>query len=307
MLKKNYVRKIVALIINWNGSDDTKELIESLIPQINKNLVIDFIVIDNNSNLENIIILEQIVSIYSTIISIKLIKNSENIGIPAAYNQAINSCDYEYDYYLRLDNDVVILENGVDKLCKAMEMNKKNDIKIVGCNIKYYKEKNKNNGGSYSFDLLKGRNNVSYPLENTITDGVLGCVMLIDKTVINEFKPEVFDSWLFISADESELSIRCKNLGWKTLYLAENLAFHKSGISTSKSPSLTTYCNIRNWTYLALKYAPYRVISMPFILIRLLSMYTYYKSKNNVIKHRAVKDGILKFIFNKNQNIKKSI
>ena len=97
MLKKNYVRKIVALIINWNGSDDTKELIESLIPQINKNLVIDFIVIDNNSNLENIIILEQIVSIYSTIISIKLIKNSENIGIPAAYNQAINSCDYEYD------------------------------------------------------------------------------------------------------------------------------------------------------------------------------------------------------------------
>ena len=107
-------------------------------------------------------------------------------------------------------------------------------------------------GGAARFNLLVGRNYYDYPVSSRISDGVLGCVMLIDKDVIKHFYPNVFLSSLFITTDESELSLRCSLHGWKTFYVAKPIALHKVGRSTAKAGELPSLYSIRNWALLEL-------------------------------------------------------
>jgi GT2 family glycosyltransferase len=78
--------------------------------------------------------------------------------------------------------------------------------------------------------------------------------MLMDGEVVRSFWPTIFDPWLFLTTDESELSLRCKEKGWQTLYVARALALHKGGRSTARVPAAAASYSARNWSYLSLRY-----------------------------------------------------
>lgn len=251
-MEMNEVSTVAAIIINWNGSCDTIELIESLLLCQNKSTQISVIVIDNASHTADFNALMGGISRLSDKVQISLHKNGVNVGVPAAYNQAIQIAGMDFDYYLRLDNDVVINRAGLRLLINSLETNQ--NVELVGGNVKYYNFPEKNNGGAVTIDLINGRTIVSYPNENTICDGVLGCIMLISGRLVKKYTPEVFDSSLFICTDESELSLRAKRDGMLTYYVSNTIGLHKSGVSTSKVSFLSNYYSARNWTLHRLEY-----------------------------------------------------
>jgi GT2 family glycosyltransferase len=96
----------------------------------------------------------------------------------------------------------------------------------------------------------------TYPPEVTVCDGVLGCVMLIDGDLVRALAPQVFCGELFICADESELSLRARRGGVRTLYIPTTIGYHKSGVSTSRVSRMANYYSARNWAFLRLHYSP---------------------------------------------------
>ena len=248
-------RKLAALVINWRGADDTIELLESLCRCLSNHLSITTVVVDNASGAEDCAKLQRGFVEFEGRMQVLFRANTVNIGVPAAYNQAIQVAGLKYDYYLRLDNDVVVDPQGLAAMIEALEQGRENGIGIVGGNVRYFDRRNENNGGAVSIDLLKGKTTVTYPSSDVLCDGVLGCIMLLSGELVRQYAPEVFQSSLFICTDESELSLRAARDGMSTIYLACLIGFHKSGRSTSKVNFISNYYSARNWTLLRLKYA----------------------------------------------------
>ncbi len=265
---------VAALIINWNGSDDTLHLIDSLAEQIEPTLQIEVVVVDNASDAQDLGRLRAGLDERRRRFQISLIENRSNVGVPAGYNQAIAAVRRRDCLFLRLDNDVVFLSGGVRALCETLLASRGGGVRIVGGNIKYFDSPSRDNGGAYFFDMLRGKNRVVYPTQDTKCDGVLGCVMLIDPEVVRAYEPEVFLAWLFFTTDESELSIRCRARKWTTLYTTRSVALHKGGRSTRKVASLANYLSVRNWSYLALRYVQPR-IAVPLVLARIAVTVAY--------------------------------
>jgi GT2 family glycosyltransferase len=298
MKKNTYIaapacaRRVACLIINWNGTTDTLELLASLARQGKEKVRLDVFIVDNASEAEQLSILKEGLTHVKGLGSAVLIENRRNVGVPAAYNQAIAMAGRDYDYYLRLDNDVIILDEALQAMIEGMERNREEGVRLVGGNIRYYDRPKEDNGGACRFDLVLGRTSIEYPNQDTLCDGVLGCVMLIDREVISAFSPSVFLGWLFLTTDESELSLRCAEMGWKTLYVARTIALHKSGRSTCKVKSLSTLYSCRNWSYMALRYARprWRKVVVGF---RLIATMTYLALKGQMWRVKAIALGVV--------------
>jgi GT2 family glycosyltransferase len=260
--------RVAALIINWNGAKDTLELLESLAKQKERNLECVAIIVDNNSDAQDYHALETGIKSISGM-EIKLVKNAANEGVPSAYNRAIAASGNGFDYYLRLDNDVVLKEGSLARLIELLEKWRDQGARLVGCNIRYYDNEEESNCGAVHINLIRGKTTTSYPPEQCLVDGVLGCAMLIDGEVVRTYKPNVFLGWLYYTTDESELSMRCAARGWRTLYVPEPLVLHKGGRSTRKAKTMATLHSARNWAFLAMKYARPSML-VPLVAIRIL-------------------------------------
>lgn len=253
-------RRVAALTINWNGAQDTLELLDSLGRQCAESLCVEAFVVDNNSAPGDLAALEEGIASRHSIV-IHLIKNGCNEGVPAAYNRAIAAAGSQFDYYLRLDNDVILRDGCIARLIGGLEEWRSRGVRLVGCNVRYFDRPGESNGGAVTFNLLRGNTRIAFPESETICDGVLGCVMLVDREVVAAFAPQVFMSWLFYTTDESEISLHSAQRGWRTLYLPQPLALHKGGISTQKAERMATMTSARNWAYLAMRYAKPRSLT----------------------------------------------
>lgn len=243
---------VAALIVNWNGAGDTLELIASLASCVSEDLAISCVVVDNASASSDRDSLRAGLQELSQRVPISAVWNSINAGVPAAYNQAIQSAGLTHDYYLRLDNDTTVERAGLNAMVVAMERD--DSIGAVGGNVKFYHDRSRDNGGAVTIDLVRGRTSVAYPGTDTVCDGVLGCIMLVRADAVRRYVPEVFLGKLFLCTDESELSLRLARDHLTTFYVHQRIGYHKGGASTSKVQSLSQYYSIRNWTYLRLAY-----------------------------------------------------
>lgn len=242
------------MIVNWNGAADTVDLIHSLCECQSNWLCIDVVIIDNASAQKDLQILQAAISNFDKKMDLKLRVNAINIGVPAAYNQAIQVAGLGYDHYLRLDNDVVVNSLGLAALIDALAIREKDGVAIVGGNVRFFDNPELDNGGAVAINLVRGVTSVSYPSSDVICDGVLGCIMLVSGSLVRRCTPDVFEGVLFICTDESELSLRAATYGLSTLYIAQVIGLHKGGRSTSKVHFLSKYYTTRNWIFHRLRY-----------------------------------------------------
>ena len=185
---------VAVLIINWNGADDTIELLRSLRGAAEPNLSLTASVIDNASDDGDFSKLASFLESAELGFPVVLIRNRNNVGVPFGYNQAIQSAGLDCDAYLRLDNDVVLPAGAIDVLLQTLTDRRKDAVGIVGGNVKYCSAPEIDNGGAVAINLVAGKTVTTYPSVVTVCDGVLGCVMLVDGDLVRAFAPQVFCS-----------------------------------------------------------------------------------------------------------------
>lgn len=122
---KNRTRKFSIVILTYNKLEFTKICIDSIFKYTDLSNG-EIIVIDNNST-------DQTVNYLSRIKEIKLIKNRENRGFPAAVNQGI--LESSGDFIFIVNNDIVVTEGWMDSILDKFDENPR--IAAVGPRTNY--------------------------------------------------------------------------------------------------------------------------------------------------------------------------
>ncbi len=222
------------IIINYNTNQYTLQCINSIYEQT-KNIDFEIIVIDNNSQKESP---NQILIEYPTI---KLIKNSKNIGFGRANNQGIAMAKGRY--ILLLNSDTIVLENALEKCISFMDSDfaKDNNIGLIGCRLlnEDFTQQNsifaKGSLLSYFFHSNPFINKFIRLNENLnlnksqFVSGVSGAFMLFRKEVFKVIKP--FDPDIFLYSEETELCRNRVSKHYNIYYWREAKVIHFGGKS----------------------------------------------------------------------------
>lgn len=240
------------IILNWNGFDDTSELLESLLKISYSNYSI--VIVDNNSANDEADRLEKIYKGKAHIIKCK-----ENLGFAGGNNVGIQyALEKEADYILLLNNDTKVSSDFLEILVRKYQTSEQ--AGIVAPRINYFEEQKKIwSDGGYISQLRGSGFAYSDKLETEVDSSdktvtfVSGCCMLISKEVLQKIGS--FDEKYFLYIEDTDLCQRTIKAGYKILVSHQSKIFHKVSSSTkNRNRALPLYYTTRNRLFFAKKH-----------------------------------------------------
>ena len=230
--------KVVIIILNWNGLDDTIECIESLKRISYPNYAI--VVVDNASQGDDAV---QLKKRYGDTIS--LIINDHNYGVSRGFNSGIRYAmtTNETDYIIKMNNDMVVAPDFLDELIKVAEGD--DQIGIVGPKIYYYNFQGASDiiwsaGGTIRPWAVKicqqvGQGSHDLPKYQTIrtVDWITGALHLTKRSVIEA--AGLLDPCYFFGYGDVEYCLRARRHGFRIVYVPTARIWHKVGVSAEKA------------------------------------------------------------------------
>lgn len=227
------------LLVNYNGSKDTIECINSL--KNNKYQNYKIIIVDNNSSYSDYKEIEKYIK--ENNLDIELIRLEKNLGFAGGNNIGIKYAIEELncDYVLLINNDTLVDESFLNELVNKSESS--TEIGIATSKIFYYPERNKiwYAGGKidwFKFTSIhfgeKEYDDEKYNKDAEV-DFISGCVMLIKKSVIEEvgYLPEEY----FMYYEDFDYCIKVRDKGFKLAYVSKSKVYHKISASTGGEES----------------------------------------------------------------------
>jgi GT2 family glycosyltransferase len=288
--------KVIIIVLNWNGKEDTIECLESLKRVTYSNY--DIMLVDNGSTDGSV---EFFRKWYPTL---EIIENGENLGFAEGNNVGIRKAlENEVDYVLLLNNDTVVDPEFLEEMVKVAESNLK--IGIVGPKICYYHNPSKiwsvggdinlftgsikNKGDMKPQDIFQGILTVDY---------VSGCALMIKSNLIK--KIGLLDKDYFLYFEETDWNIRARKIGYISVVTCEAKVLHKSGASMKKVKDIDYYYFSRNGFLLLKKNGKiYHYITFfPINFVRYASMFTFNLVMGRFSRSRNILKGVIDY-FNK--------
>ncbi len=265
------MKKVAIITINYNGKEDTLELLGSLknFQFSNFNFQIKTIVVDNGSEDGSVS------EIHKKYPEIDILQTGENLGFSGGYNKGIEYAKvWGADYFLLINNDCLIKDNNLlESLIKTLEGN----IGLVSPKIyfapsfEFHKDKYSKEdlgkviwyaGGKFDWDNIgnihRGLDEVDKGQYDLMEEaGVFsGACVLIKKEVLDKLGG--FDEKYFLYFEDSDLAKRAKDAGFKIFYNGHVSIFHKVSRSTGIGSSITDYYHTRNRLIFGIKYGKLR-------------------------------------------------
>lgn len=236
---------VAVVILNWNGKDH----LECFLPSVVEHSIGATIYVADNASTD-----DSIAFIQTQYPNIKIIKNDENKGFAAGYNEALK--DLNEDYFVLLNSDVEVTANWIQPIIQSMASSK--DIVIAQPKIKSYKEKEKfeyaGAAGGFidhlGYPFCRGR--IFSDLENDTGQydddceifWATGACMFIRSDIFKQFGG--FDPSYFAHMEEIDLCWRVKNQGYKVYYYASSTVYHLGGGTMQNTNPRKTFLNFRN-------------------------------------------------------------
>lgn len=257
-------KKLLVIIINFNGLNDTIECIESL-HQSNQGDAIDILVIDNGSRTdESTVLMEMFPSIITKRIN-------ANMGYGIANNIGIRFAkENGYEYVLLLNNDTVIEKNMITRLLEA-----DNGCSLCVPKMYYYDEPqliwygggwiSKVRGNGLHKQINKHDLNLQAEAPQKCTFATMACV-LIKTNIFDTVGP--LDEDFFLYGDDTEFCLRLVENKIDIIYVPAAKLWHKVGRSAGGAESpVTLYYGNRNRLLFVYKHRDYfSSLAVPYIL-----------------------------------------
>jgi len=210
------LKKVTAIIVNWNDKDVIVECIQSLLDQ-NRNKI-DIIISDNGSKDDSVEFIRKCFP------SIKIIENGENLGFGSAINRGLGLA--KGDYLLFLNSDLKLHSKCVGELAKVLEsdsnvggtipkilhIDQQNTINSLGVLINYT---------GIAYPNLLGQKDPGYqePFESAC-----GGIFMLKREVYETVGG--FDEDLFLYHEDHDLSWRIRLAGWHLKVIPQAIMCH---------------------------------------------------------------------------------
>lgn len=239
------------VILNWNGVDFLDQFLPILIAH---STGYDIIVADNASSDDSVSFLE------NNFPSLKIIQNPSNGGFAKGYNDALQTIQGQYDYYLLLNSDIEVTKNWLPPLISVLD--KHDEIAGVQPKIKSFHQRNLFEHAGAAGGMIDKNN---YPFcRGRIFDYVeedhgqydfsrevfwtSGACMLIRASVFHELGG--FDESFFAHMEEIDLCWRAKNSGYSFRFEPASTVYHLGGGTLPYESPRKTFLNFRNSLYM---------------------------------------------------------
>ena len=248
------MNSLAIILLNWNGTRDTIECLDTLIKD-RANHDVSIIVVDNGSTPKQLYLLESHISSLSHG-KITLLKNRRNLGFAGGVNTGIRWCiENDIEYVALLNNDAVADKSWVQNLLRKMD---DNTSIVTGLLLNKAGKKIDSTGEQYStWGMPFARNRGDVADEAPDSDyvfGATGGATLYKTSLFKEIG--LFDERFFAYYEDVDISFRAQLAGHKVYYTKEAVAYHKQGATSKKIPGFTVYQTLKNIPLLYTKNVP---------------------------------------------------
>lgn len=260
--------KIAIITVNYNGKNDTVDLLESLKKLKSEKYELKTIVVDNASSDGSVFV------IHKQFPGVDVLQTGANLGFSGGYNRGLEYAGiWGADYFLVVNNDCLVKDSGfLSEMVKVLE----SDSKIGLVSPKIYFEKgfefHKDRytvtdlgkviwfaGGNFDWDNIgsihRGIDEVDKGQydETSESELISGACVLIKKEVLEEIG--LLDEKYFLYFEDSDFAKRAEKAGFKKYYTGKTSIYHKVSQSTGLGSIITDYYHTRNRLIFGMKYA----------------------------------------------------
>ena len=213
---------ISLVVVNYDGEDVIRLCLDSLINVDYPKNRYEIIVVDNASN-------DKSISIIKGFSGVKIIRNKSNMGYVG-----VNSCLGKINgkYIFVLNNDLEMEKKCLKKLVEIIE--KDDAVGTVAPKFVNFYSRNVESSGTWvSRAFYNGHYADKNERQRVKEIPYLGIEML--RTAIAKKFGYIYDPDYFIYAEDLDLGLRSRLLGYKTVYVPEAIVYHMHDITMKKT------------------------------------------------------------------------
>jgi GT2 family glycosyltransferase len=236
---------IDVVIVNYNSSRYVSDCLES----VYRHLTIPFriIIVDNNSDEEDLLVVEQLVDEAQLKCYCLLIKSKENLGFGKANNLTIPHLSSPYVLLLNPDTKLVsdVVSPSVDLLERDLSYGCVSPLLVTpngDCQSNWYQLPSVETTFREYFlrDWKSSLTQLTQSEEFVIpVGGVVGAFMLLRKEVVQRIG--LFDPVYFMYVEEVDLCKRIQDSGWRIGIIPSLSLVHVGGCSSSNGLNSSLY------------------------------------------------------------------
>jgi GT2 family glycosyltransferase len=233
--------RLVAVVLNWNGGEDTLAALASL-------RGIETICVDNGSTDGSDRLVEQ------RFPEAELVRTGENLGFAGGNNAGIRrALERGADWVLLLNNDAVAEPGLADALARAAAA--RPDAGLLACRV-LHADRSVQYAGA-RFDARLGYSGRSWTRGRGLgaVDRADGAAMAVSRAAVDA--AGLLDESLFAYVEDVEWSLRIRRAGFAVVYVPDAVVVHKGSASTGGGASTQNlYYDTRNTIVVCERYAP---------------------------------------------------
>jgi GT2 family glycosyltransferase len=258
--------KVGVVIPNWNGADELRPCLDSLLKQSTKAHII---VVDNGSVDDSVAIIEKEYPM------VELVRHTINKGYAGGVNPGFRlALEREYDYIAPFNNDAIADKNWLKHLVEALES--KPDYGIATCKLLGADGGHLDSTGDYytswGLPYPRGRDETDTDTYDGQTEvfGASGGASLYRVTTLREVG--LLDEDFFAYYEDVDLSFRAQWAGWKVTYVPASRVYHATSTTGNRMvKGFFTYQTMKNLPMLLWKNIPAGLL--PTVLLRFTLVY----------------------------------
>ncbi len=253
---------IVAIVVNWNGREDTLTCLESLVrsrpcPHI--------ILIDNGSNDGSV------TAVHTAFPQVEIISLPHNLHFAAGANRGIKrALQQNADFVWLLNNDLTILSDTLAEMVRVAISDP--TIGIVGARLHHpVNPPGVIVGANCNFhtgSITEPSPPIDSSLDRLPVDYVWGCAMLIRTKTIRQVG--LLDESLVAYFEDADFCLRARQHGWHVVTALQAVANHAGSKTANRVFMHQMWLRGRNWYRVFWRYAS--VQERPFLFIWLVTI-----------------------------------
>lgn len=263
--------KIAIITLNYNGKNDTLDLLESLSKLRTTDCELQTIVVDNASSDGSV------PAIKKKFPKVDILQAGKNLGFSGGYNRGLEYAKiWGADFFLLINNDCFIKDdNLLSELVRTISSDPKRGFvspKIYFApGFEFHKDRYKKEdlgkviwyaGGKFDWDNIGSVHRGIDEVDNGQYDWVeeteifSGACVLVRKEVFEKLGG--FDEKYFLYFEDSDLVKRAKDAGFRIYYNGNVSLYHKVSQSTGIGSKITDYYHTRNRLIFSMRYGRLR-------------------------------------------------